>query len=116
MKPNKHSKKEMKEFGKTKQIYVPIYPFIVTFCLLNKEGEKFIENKHAYTDARTEKDGQKIFIYLRKNAEWPTVVHELFHATEFIMLDVGQKTDTPPNEAWAYLIQWITEEYIKFTK
>ena len=106
----------MKDFKKQKTIILPIYPFQVHFLLLDKGGEKYIESKNSGSDARTERDGQDIFICIRDKAPLHTIVHELFHATEFIMEKVGQKMSDSPNESYAYLIDYLAAECFKFLK
>lgn len=106
----------MKEFKRKKLIRMPIYPFTISLCLLSKEGEKYIENKHKGSEARTEKEGQHIFIYFKEKPKLSTVVHELFHATEFIMEEIHQPLSDCPNETWAYLIEYLSEECFRFLK
>lgn len=117
MKPSERIKqvKKHKDFDKIKKVQVPLYPFTITFCILSKIGERTMaESKGKDTEARTEKEGQDIFIYFKKDAKIDTIIHELFHATEFIMLGIGQKIGESPNEAWAYLIGSMANEYFKF--
>lgn len=106
----------MKEFKRKKIIDIPIYPFRLHLCLLNEEGLKYLENKHRDTDARTEKEGLEIFIYFKEKPRADSVAHEVFHATEFIMLEIGQKLGDSPNETWAYLMGYLMDECDKFLR
>ena len=110
--------REMKDFKHCKLIRLPIYPFTITFCILKKDREHYLTNKVANSEARTEKDEKNnIFIYLKEKAPMDVVAHEIFHATEFIMLTINQKMEQAGgNEAWAYLMEYITREYLKFAK
>lgn len=87
------------------------YPFNLHFCLVEGEHEGFSENE----SGKTIKCDFDIFIYLRKGEiTIPTVAHEIFHATEFIMNAIGQRIDTQnPNEAWAYLLEELMKQFYK---
>lgn len=102
----------MKEILKTKVIKATPYPFNVNFCLVQGEPKGMLESELG----RTIRDNFEVYIYLRKGEiTLPIVVHEIFHATEFIMNAIGQKIDKEnPNEAWAYLLEHLTREFLKF--
>lgn len=103
-----------KDFKRVKKIKLPIYPFDIVFTILSKEGEKFITE---FTDAKVMKGDLTIYFYFRDGeVSIPTIAHEVFHATEFIMLTVGQQAGQMPNEAWAYLLEYIMGETLDFLK
>lgn len=43
--------------------------------------------------------------------EMSTVSHEIFHAVTFIMNRIGMPLDEKNDEAWAYLIGYVTQEF-----
>lgn len=48
---------------------------------------------------------------LRDTPEWyGNLAHEIFHAAEFIMERIGMKLTTESDEAYAYLIGYLTKE------
>lgn len=103
-----------KDFKRVKKIKLPIYPFDIVFTILSKEGEKSFTD---FTEAKVIKDDLTIFFYFRdEKVNIPTIAHEVFHATEFIMLTVGQQAGQMPNEAWAYLLEYLMRETLDFLK
>lgn len=101
-----------KDFVKFKVVRNEIYPLSYSFCLVRKESA----DKYLKGNARCVKDGSHIFIYIEASnrADRASVAHELFHAVEFTMDHIGQPFSSCPNETWAYLIQWLTDEWYKF--
>lgn len=106
------------EFKKIKTVELKIYPFSVTFFLLNK-GIKFKDdegNIEKNVAARTIlKENNNIFIMLSNN-DICSLVHECFHATAYIMCTIGESSIEIGNETWAYLIEYLTKEGIDFLK
>jgi hypothetical protein len=61
--------------------------------------------------------GNKIMI--RTKAKCPTlgvVAHEVFHAVEFLFEIIGIKHCDESSEAWAYMIEYLTNEIYKLIK
>ena len=108
----KYTKFKNKDFKKAIKFELPIYPFGVHFCLLSESREDYLDNK----EARAVRDGQNLYIYFKEGASFETIVHELFHLTEFVMEHIGQPLSKSPNETWAYLIGFLAEEFFKFYK
>jgi hypothetical protein len=56
-----------------------------------------------------------VWIYVSKDytKNVPVLVHESFHATEYIMDYVGVKHSRKSSEAFAYLLQYIVSEILK---
>lgn len=100
----------MNDFIKQKSIHIEPYPFEIVFCLLSEEG---ITKLNEGEKAKCVKEDFTIYIFLG-DYSIPTIVHELFHATEFIMSTIGQNLSKPPNETWAYLLEDLTEEIMIF--
>lgn len=100
------------DFLKTKTILLDQYPIEIVFCLLSEEGRQKLE---PYEAAKCIRENLSIYIYL-DNPTIPIIVHELFHATEFIMEIIGQPLGSTPNETWAYLIEFLTKECLDFLK
>lgn len=42
-----------------------------------------------------------------------TLAHEIFHAVDFIMRDIGMKLTEHSHEAYAYLVGYLTEQIYK---
>lgn len=107
-----------KDFLKLKEIELHIYPYTMIFGIVRKEIASKYMDSAALTIAK-EKD-KRIFIYLRQgNHDKGLLAHEIFHACELIMEGIGQKynySDTCCNETWAYLIQFITNEWDRVMK
>lgn len=103
--------KKYPEFKRTKIVSVPLYPFNVIFCEVSSHGEKYLNEGE---EARTVRTDKQVSVYFRDGVMFDTIVHELFHVTEFIMAAVGEKMGECPNESWAYLIGWLGGEAQKF--
>lgn len=56
-------------------------------------------------------DGGQTIIRFGKNPSHSTVAHEIFHAVEFLMIKLNMPLSLQNDEAWAYLIGYITGEY-----
>ncbi len=103
-----------KDFSKFRVVKNDIYPLAYSFCIVRKSSvEKYMKGQ-----ARCQKDGNHIFIYIPEanKTDRGVSAHELFHAVEFTMQHVGQSFGDSPNETWAYLMQWLTEEWERFIK
>lgn len=114
-----------------------IYPFDMMFSLgqtdkqLRKTLEKVLHKdafEVAYSDEflsglnpETTKAGKTLFInghrqtiiILGKHPENGVVAHEIFHAVEMIMRYLKMPLTTENDEAYAYLIGYITDEFYK---
>lgn len=114
-------------------INIPIYEKAIAFFIepTLEEFERFYYNnatkitdeeykniKTAITERNTSGFCMKVkanmyIIYIKKgykdNAS--TVIHELYHATNRILFDAGVIPDEH-NEPWAYLLGWLTKEYV----
>jgi hypothetical protein len=45
------------------------------------------------------------------------VAHEIFHAVDFVMNDIGMKLTEESDEAYAYFVQYLTDQiYFRFKK
>jgi len=105
-----------------------IYPVIITvfygddpvdvqkYFLDNKPDSNALDHFN-YSDPGTtvgDLDGD-VWIYLHKDyiQHIPIIVHEAFHATEFMMDHVGIKHGRKSSEAFAYMLQYIVGEMIK---
>lgn len=99
-----------KEFKKVKTIEIPIYSFYVTFFLVSK-NKSLINNAAGLCSLQ---ENSNIFVYLTSN-DISVMVHELFHAVELIMREVGEKKSSDEcDESWAYLLQYLTKEGLAF--
>lgn len=108
----KYTRLKNKDFKKAIKFELPIYPFGVHFCLLTNEGKNYLEG----SEARAQREGQNLYLYFKDGTSIETIVHELFHLTEFVMEHIGQPLSKSPNETWAYLIGFLTDEFCKFHK
>ena len=98
------------DFIKTKTVLISPYPVEVVLCLLSDSGLNKLGDFEA---AKCLRDGMTVFVYFSDD-DIPIMVHELFHATEFIMDILGQKLGYPPNETWAYTMEFLTRECMEF--
>lgn len=108
----KYTKFKNKDFKKAIKFQLPIYPFGVHYCLLTEKGLKEL----GVHEARAVREGQQLYVYFKDDASINIIVHELFHLTEFVMEHIGQPISKSPNETWAYLLDFLTEEFFKFHK
>lgn len=108
----KYIKFKNKDFKKAVKFELPIYPFGVHFCMLTEKSNSYLDNREAHAV----REGQDLYVYFKDGVSIDTVVHELFHLTEFIMEHIGQPLSKSPNETWAYLLGFLTEEFYKFYK
>lgn len=65
-----------------------------------------------------EKDKQAVGIYVSDKSTWPDVVHEIVHAADFILANIGAEMGcaTGDSEVRAYLVGFITEKIEKIQK
>ena len=123
---------------KPKNFVIPlnIYPFdvMVSFGQTDEELLKNlskcltieqIKNKELWSD--NEKDGRTVIFSsgqtlirmpkIPKSAkEYGTLQHEIFHATEFVLSRIGMTLCDKSDEAYAYLIGYLTSEIYKRIK
>lgn len=119
----------MKKFGVISYV---IYPFDVAVFIghendevikilnemveLDEEETEAIKNVGDGRTAMLER-GQTILILkkLRKNnaEDMRHLSHEVFHAVEFLMSKIGITLSRDSDEAYAYLIGYLTEEILK---
>lgn len=57
-----------------------------------------------------------LVIFKEKKALAVAVVHELFHVTAKIMRDAGLELTAESEEAYAYYLEWIFDEAIRFIR
>lgn len=121
---------------KVKQLNIVIplvvYPFDVMvslgesdeilFAHLKKKGVDYLDvSLDHYSDTQRGRTvmfkGNQTLIRmyeLRETAEWyGNLAHEIFHAVEFIMERIGMRLTIDSDEAYAYLIGYITKEVYK---
>lgn len=116
-------------------IPLTVYPFDVMvsisesdevlFDKLKKKGVDVADtNLHVYSDTQRGRTilfkGNQTLVRmyeLRDTPEWHgNLAHEIFHAVEFILERVGMKLTIDSDEAYAYLIGYITTEIYKHLK
>ena len=112
-------------------LYVPIYKCSVVFLIESTEQEwqQFYE---ANIDIADEEDnvnvlkqlkdanalgwciqsGDDCFCYIKDKSQVGVIVHEIFHATNFILLTKGCAIDIDA-EPWAYLLEYLINEFYK---
>lgn len=107
----------MNGIKKIKIINTVIYPIFVSFCFISKNA-KLPTSTGLIAKAQTirAEDGN-IYIYLT-TTDVSTLVHECFHAVEFLMDSIGQRYRfvDKGDESWAYLLDYLTAEGLKFLK
>lgn len=56
-----------------------------------------------------------VFIYVRRDHinDITTIVHEAFHATEYILWNTGMEHNPDTSEAFAYLLQYIVKQILE---
>ena len=108
----KYTRIKNKDFKRAIKFELPIYPFGVHYCLLSEKSKSYLYGK----EAKAVREGQELYIYFNEGVSIETAVHELFHLTEFVMEHIGQPLSKSPNETWAYLLGFLTEEFYKFYK
>ncbi len=57
-----------------------------------------------------ERDGNFIVILWFSGYNLYNIVHECFHATEFVMHNIGSKLCDETQEQYAYYIEWLTKQ------
>lgn len=117
--------------SKKKSFIVPwhIFPFDVLVCLgLNREdvmrkignhydlSEEEKENLHMYGTGRTVMlEGGQTILWL-KNYPRPgsgVLVHEIYHAKDFILDKIGIKMSSDCDELGAYMVEYLNNEIVK---
>lgn len=56
---------------------------------------------------------QKVIIRLGRNASYGVVAHEIFHAISMILIHLKMPLSHDNDEAYAYLIEYLTEEFYR---
>jgi len=57
-------------------------------------------------------DSGDVLIHLTNEAGTGTIVHECFHATEFLFEKLGLEFHEPPNEPYAYYLAFLTKAIV----
>lgn len=117
-----------------KIIPLVIYPFdvMVSFGesdeqlakVLNKHGFDLTDVDIAHKEGREGRctmlhSGQtvlRLYKYPKTPVQYGYLQHEIFHAVEFVMERIGMKLCRKSDEAYAYLIQYLTTEIHKCLK
>lgn len=109
-----------------------VYPFTVVVFINtdNDDVEKILtERQINYTDVNVRqgsdtrrgrtiifKDNNvliRMFEFKRNPSGYGYLAHEIFHAVEFVMERIGMKLSNKSNEAYTYLVQYLTKEIYK---
>ena len=120
-----------KRKSKTAIISLEIYPFDVMISF-NETNEEFVKTLGKYDsdsgdvelvtlDKYDKKRGRTVMneqnqtilrlnFYPVSNSDYAMLVHELFHVTDFVLCRVGVKLSRKSDEAYAYLLQYLTEK------
>lgn len=77
--------------------------------LLTEQEKQYISESEISCHGSTITFGRKQVVFIHKDTI-PILVHELFHATEFILDHVGMKHGDDSSEAYAYLLQYLVEQ------
>lgn len=109
-------------------IHNPIYPkAVVVFRgdskkkMLKFFKQSFPEQHHkeiedrftaAYKGFTVILDCGDVLIHLTNDAGTGTIVHECFHAVEFLFEYLGLEFGNPPNEAYAYYLAFLVKEVV----
>lgn len=113
--------------AKLKSINIDVYDFTLFYLISSwKYCVKIVKEKfdcdlesvalgNGYAFPLTNDDNQQsYFIWIENNADDSVIVHEAFHATAHIMNGfAGIKLDNNAEEAYAYLLGYITRELFK---
>lgn len=101
----------MKKLGRFE---IPIYKHLVMLYLGLPDDAR--PNTSAY--CVLEKDKQAVGIYVSEKSTWPDVVHEIVHAADFILINIGADMGCAPgdSEVRAYLVGFMTEKIEKIQK
>lgn len=59
------------------------------------------------------KDGGQTIIRVNKNPSHATIAHEIFHAISFLLIKLNMPLSLENDEAYAYLIGYVTEQFYK---
>lgn len=82
-------------------------------CFTPERIESYFEDTVPQLGRATMFDGQvliRIMKYPVTNEDYAVIVHEVFHAVCFIFKRVNIKLCPKSDEAWAYLIEYLTKE------
>ena len=75
--------------------------------------ERIVENMHAftvYTDGHSD-----VHIFFELKPDIGTIVHEIYHAVDFVLRDVRIKPESNvTDEVWAYHLGDLTRNVVKF--
>jgi hypothetical protein len=111
-----------------KALYIEPYGFWVYYLISDqKTCEKILKERYKYVPdppitgtgiaLPLERDGSNVndgyFIWVHKDAGYEVKVHEVFHATKYIMFHCGIDLTNSSNEAYAYLIAHIFKKLIR---
>ena len=83
--------------------------------MTNEEYERIREdivNPNSCAGVTTRLECGSVFVFIRKGKEREdlTVIHELYHATNNVLMRAGVNHDED-DEPYAYLLAWLTNEY-----
>lgn len=125
---------------RVKKLTVPLYGAQVYFCIEPRPVKviSWVDKTYYYLrhndkvdilSAGTEACACPLFIegepaayllWLRSfnstGAHWNTVSHELVHIKNYIWTHIGHENDIKFDEVEAYLVGWLTEEFVKFLR
>src|SRR6185436_16074787 len=100
----------------TVRVYIPIYNQYITFLIkptnaeLNRYKVTSTAEDLAKSEACTYSHGIVVFY---TNPTVGTIAHETFHAVSYLCKYIGLKWTSDNEEAYAYLIDYVTEEFYK---
>ena len=107
---------------KCKTIELPIYTCSVNFIFgddaikLEKSWGKRTSGFGGLTRNFLKDNGTVLISFPDKKPKLEYVVHELHHAVDMIINDIGHKKDPEGDEPSAYLIGYLISEYLKIKK
>jgi len=100
------------------EIKIPIYKCSV-LIVRGKEADRYFKatkiderKMNASTTNYMDHDGTVVIAFVSQLPKLSTVVHELTHATQFIMNGLGHDYKKS-KEPFAYLVSWLVEEFYK---
>lgn len=85
-------------------------PELAKFC--KKEGldYDFVISEEKYAARTLSYDHGLVLIYFHQFDD-STLVHELFHATAYILARIGMKLSNKTAEAYAYLLEYLYKQF-----
>lgn len=113
--------KEVKKEIKCYSIDIPIYKCSVNIIFdkeakkLEKDWNKSVDGYGGLTRDFLKENGSVLISFPKSKPKIEYVVHEFYHATNMIMNYIGHKSDYA-DEPSAYLIGYLTKEYLKIKK